>query len=178
MIPLRQWAQQWWQRDPTHVLTAADVVYRAPSGTRPDGSPDLGASGPFLNWIMETHVGVSSVSGQTIRFNTPIGPIYVPIPIGGGSGGDPVRYLQTVRARLAASLRPFVGKNIAQLPASLAVPIAAPAAPEGLIPIVPDPGTIINNLIDFAGLGPVLVGAIILVAILALIYAGVKRTLL
>jgi hypothetical protein len=117
------------------------------------------------------------VSGQTIRFDTPLGSFYVPIPVGGGTAGDPVKYLQGVRARLSAALRPFVGKPIGQLPATLTVPIAPPAAPEGLIPVVPDPATIINNLIDFAGLGPLLVGAIVLVAILALLYIGVKRTI-
>jgi hypothetical protein len=167
-IPLRQWAQLWWQRDPTHVLAATDIAF-TPGG----------ASGPFINFIMESYV---SEGAHSPVLQTPIGPIVLPFDPTNTSSDSVIAKLQLIRGALSNALKPYVGQSVAQLPASLNVAVpsgaTAPTPPEGLIPVVPDPATIINNLINFAQLGPLIVGAVILVAILVLLYLGIKRTIL
>lgn len=171
MIPLRLWAQQWWQREPGHILAPADVAYRAP------GPSDLGATGPFLQWIMETHVGVGSAYGS---LPAPWSHYFDQLTPAAAQ-----QYLLMVNAKLAAALARHVGTPIGQLPASLTITGLAPVTPPtGLADPAKDLadaliGAVQALLAGLAeGLAPLIIGAIFLIAILVLIYLGVKRTLL
>lgn len=155
VIPLREWAAAaLCSRAPggcaAHVLSAREVEYLPASQ-----HPPLGRSGVLISYIMEQKVG-----------DTPL--------------GSDSATLSQYRAALAAALAPHVGTVVDQLPTSLTVGIAAPSAPD---PWVDMPGAIVDGLLGgvgmlLAGLGPLIVGAIVLVAILVLIYLGIRRTFL
>jgi hypothetical protein len=178
VIPLRDWATR--ALGANHVLVDQDVFVRTPAVidyTTPNR--DLGASGVFISWIMEQHVGLNNLSG-TGGLND-----YLDLSNWFSQRTSEYElYLWHVRQQLAQDLRPYVGKSAAQLPTSTTIHIRAPAAPTGLADPTGDlVGAIVNGLIGAAstlvgGLGPLVVGGIILVAILVLLYMGAKRTLL
>lgn len=185
MIPAREWAQQFWSNAPTHVITAADVRYLAPGSPDPDYPErtisEPGLSGMFINFIMEQKVGVDSGIGLggLPGLPTPIDPTN----IYGERNAEIRAYLMRARIALADRLQPFIGKPISALPASLSIPVAAPSQPTGLVDVV---GPVVQGITEgllaavgalVGGLGPLLVGGVLLIAILVLIYTGAKRTL-
>lgn len=183
MIPAREWAARYWRTDPTHVLTEADIIYLPPSGSpHPTYGPiPLGASGPFISWIMDSHAGVDAGIGFSGVPGLPF-PVDPTNPLG-ERNPDILAYLQKARTELSTALRPYVGRPITQLPVSLAVNVMAPSTPTGMVDVV---GPIIDGILGavrelLAGLGgalgPLIVGTVVLVAVLVLIYMGAKRTL-